>query len=82
MKASKRKYDLVIVGSGLSGASAAAEAADQGLDTLLVEKGRNLGGTGNYVEGVLVVGSDLQKAQGVTITAEDILREEYDWLMA
>ncbi|MFV4900997.1 FAD-dependent oxidoreductase [Lactobacillus delbrueckii] len=79
MKASKRKYDLVIVGSGLSGASAAAEAADQGLDTLLVEKGRNLGGTGNYVEGVLVVGSDLQKAQGVTITAEDILREEYDW---
>lgn len=49
------KYDVVIVGGGLSGFAAATAAADKGLKTLLIEKGKTTGGTGNYVEGIFAV---------------------------
>ena len=55
MLASKSKYDVVIIGAGLSGSAAAAEAGLHHLSTLVVEKGRTIGGTGNYVEGVFAV---------------------------
>ncbi|MCT6891556.1 MAG: FAD-binding protein, partial [Lactobacillus sp.] len=48
----QEKYDVVIVGAGLAGFAAADEAVDNNLKTLLVEKGKTTGGTGNYVEGV------------------------------
>ena len=59
----ENEYDVIIVGSGLSGQAAAAEAADKGLKTLVVEKGRTTGGSGNYVEGVFAVGTSMQKEQ-------------------
>lgn len=59
---------MVIVGAGLSGFAAAVEAADHGLNALLVEKGRTVGGTGNYVEGMFAVESDYQKQHGINIT--------------
>ncbi|MCT6889308.1 MAG: FAD-dependent oxidoreductase, partial [Lactobacillus sp.] len=55
MLAKNNKYDLVIVGSGLSGAAAATQASLNGLKTLVLEKGHSTGGTGNYVEGVFAV---------------------------
>lgn len=39
-----RKYDLIVVGGGFAGVAAALEAADKGLDVLLVEKYNCLGG--------------------------------------
>lgn len=79
MKSKKNNYDVVIIGAGLSGSSAAAEAGDRGLSTLVVEKGRHTGGTGSYVEGVFAVESNLQKERGVKLTKEYILKEEYEW---
>lgn len=38
----EKKYDVVIIGAGLAGFAAAAEAADDNLKTLLVEKARPL----------------------------------------
>ena len=73
------KYDLVIVGSGLSGQAAAAEAASKGLKTLVVEKGRTTGGSGNYVEGVFAVESKMQKKQGINISSEEILHDEQEF---
>lgn len=82
MLAKKNKYDLVIIGAGLSGSAAAAQAGQSGIDTLLIEKGHNTGGTGNYVEGVFAVGSELQKQRGVNISQEYILNEERNWTHA
>lgn len=73
------RYDVVIVGSGLSGQAAAAEAAEKGLKTLVVEKGRTTGGSGNYVEGVFAVGSKMQQKQGIDLTADQILHDEQEF---
>lgn len=79
MLAKKNNYDIVIVGSGLSGQAAAAEAVSKGLKLLVVEKGRTTGGSGNYVEGVFAVETPMQKAQGIDIKKEDILHEEQEF---
>lgn len=72
-------YDVVIVGGGLSGFAAATEAADKNLKTLLVEKGHTTGGTGNYVEGIFAVQSQMQKEAGISIKPESILQTELDY---
>lgn len=82
MLASKQKYDVVIIGAGLSGSAAAAEAGLHNLSTLVVEKGRTVGGTGNYVEGVFAVNSKLQKAKHSKLTDKYIYNEERDWTHA
>ena len=79
MLASKSKYNVVIIGAGLSGSAAAAEAGLHHLSTLVIEKGRTTGGTGNYVEGVFAVNSKLQQAKNNTLTASDIYNEEKSW---
>lgn len=72
-------YDVVIVGSGLSGQAAAAEAAGKNLKTLVVEKGRATGGSGNYVEGIFAVNSKMQIKQGINISGEKILHDELEF---
>ena len=67
MLTNKNKYDVVIIGGGLSGLISAFQAADKGLKTLVLEKGRNLGGSGNYVEGLCAVGTEMQKAKGINL---------------
>lgn len=39
-----KKYDLIVVGGGLSGVAAAVSAAREGMQVLLIEKNANLGG--------------------------------------
>ncbi|MCT6892457.1 MAG: FAD-binding protein, partial [Lactobacillus sp.] len=46
------------------------------LKTLLVEKGKTTGGTGNYVEGVFAADSELQKKDNATLNKEELLKEE------
>ncbi len=54
------KADVIVVGSGMAGSSAAAAAAEKGLDTILIEQLPGLGGVGHFVEGSFAVGSRLQ----------------------
>ncbi|WP_072557517.1 FAD-dependent oxidoreductase [Lactiplantibacillus plantarum] len=75
----KKTYDLVIVGAGASGFTAAYQASKNGLSVLLVEKGRHTGGSGDWVEGIFAVGSDMQKAKNVKLTKDDVLNEELDY---
>ena len=73
------KYDLVIIGSGLSGQVASVEATKKGLKTLVVEQGRTTGGSGNYVEGIFAVGSKMQEEKGINLTQNDILQKELEF---
>lgn len=75
----KEQYDLVIVGGGLAGLAAAVTAGEEGLTALVVEKGRSLGGNGNYVEGAMGVNSQLQQQAGVEIDPVELLQEELQY---
>ena len=57
--------DLVIVGGGLSGIAAAAEATDKGLKPEVLVKLAILGGAGNFPEGSLGIGTRYQKEHGI-----------------
>ncbi|MFD0898274.1 FAD-dependent oxidoreductase [Loigolactobacillus binensis] len=72
----KQNYDVIIVGAGLSGLAAAVSAREKKLAVLVLEKGRSLGGNGNYVEGAMGVDSYLQKANNINISKGKLLRDE------
>lgn len=74
-----KQYDLVIVGAGLSGLAAAVEAVKQNLHPLVIEKGRTIGGDGNYVEGAMGVDSYLQKEKQIKIDPLKLLHEELQY---
>jgi fumarate reductase flavoprotein subunit len=62
----ERSTDLVVVGGGLAGVSAALEAADRGLAVLLIEKTPSTGGSSAMSGGCLAfAGTDLQRAAGI-----------------
>ena len=73
------EYDLIIVGGGLSGLAAAVSAGEQGIKSLVIEKGRTLGGDGNYVEGAMGVDSFLQKEKGIKIDPTKLLQDELNY---
>mgnify|MGYP000886270245 CR=1 FL=1 len=75
----EKQYDLVIVGGGLSGLIAAVEAGKRNLNTLVIEKGRSLGGDGNYVEGAMGVGSQMQKEKQIEIDPIRLLQDELQY---
>ena len=75
-----KRYQLVIVGAGLSGLSAAVAGKEKGLkDILVLEKGRTVGGDGNYVEGAMGVDSYLQKQNGINIDPIELLKSELEY---
>jgi len=68
--------ELLIVGSGPSGLSAAVQAAELGLKTVLIEVNNFLGGNGPHTEGVFAVDSKFQKEQNIKITLREIIESE------
>lgn len=71
--------DIVILGSGIAGLSAAIEAAQQGAGVVLLEKEKVLGGNTNVAEGIFAVGSSLQKELGIEVSIDEILADEYEF---
>lgn len=70
--------DVVVVGSGVAGLSAAVTAAEEGAKVILLEKMGSVGGASIACGGeVLAAGSEMQAAQGIEDTAEGL--KEY-WL--
>ena len=68
-------YDVVVVGAGLAGCTAALSAAESGATVLLLEKGATYGGSSVKAGGgMLFAGTDLQAAAGVE-DDNDRLRE-------
>lgn len=64
--------DIVIVGGGLSGLSAALTASQNGLKAIVLEKMHFLGGAGLFPEGTLGIGTRYQKANGIEITTDKV----------
>lgn len=75
----KEKYDIIVVGGGAAGFTTAYQASHRGLSVLVVEKGRNTGGSGEYIEGAFAVDSYLQKEHDVKLTKKDVLDEELNY---
>ncbi len=58
--------DYVIVGSGMTGLVSAVEAAQQGMNVIVLEKNSFLGGSSNVVEGTFGLYTKLQEEAGMT----------------
>ncbi|MDR3361841.1 MAG: FAD-dependent oxidoreductase [Desulfovibrio sp.] len=58
------EYDLIVVGGGGSGKSAALTAAQSGLKVVILEKRAETGGSSIYAEGTTAFESSEQKARG------------------
>jgi|GEM_PF-321426 len=68
--------DVCIMGSGMSGLSAAVTAAEEGLSVVVVEKKGGTGGGGRGTEGVFGVGSTMQKEAGITVEPVEVIGRE------
>ena len=86
--AAVEEADIVVVGAGVSGISAALEAAQQGVSVILLESQAIAGGNGNYTDCVFTFGSPQQleaaEAAGMTVPADQIIRSEielYDYMV-
>jgi fumarate reductase flavoprotein subunit len=72
----EQRADLVVVGGGMAGVTAALVAADAGLSVTLLEKMSELGGSSAMSGGVLAfAGTDLQRAAGIE-DSPDLLRSD------
>jgi fumarate reductase flavoprotein subunit len=68
--------DVVIIGAGSAGLSAALTAAQGGASVVLLEKSDKVGGAGNYAEGVFGVETEMQRAQWMNVTREQVFLDE------
>ncbi len=63
--------DVIVIGGGASGITAAVAAAEKDASVIVLEKGSTTGGAANMGMGIFAVESKYQKAQMVDFTKED-----------
>ena len=69
------EYDVVVMGSGLAGLSAALAAHEMGMHPVVLEKGAAIGGGSCYSYGLIWVGANhLAKAAGYADSREAVVR--------
>lgn len=71
MSVKKMEADVIVIGGGASGITAAVAAAEKDASVILIEKGSTTGGAANMGMGFFAVESKYQKAQMVDFTKED-----------
>ena len=73
-----KECDIVVVGAGMSGLSAAVEALNLGADVIVLESQRMAGGNGLITSCVMGVDTRIQKELGIEVKPADILRAEME----
>lgn len=71
--------DMVVVGGGGGGIGAAAQAVENGLNVIILEKTGFIGGTCSRAHGIFAVESSIQKEAGVTTTREELFTKCMDY---
>lgn len=74
--AETRDCDIVVIGGGMSGLTAAVEALNGGANVILLEAQSKTGGNGAVTSVVMGVGTDMQKALGIDVTPAQIISTE------
>ncbi len=62
--------DVVVAGAGGSGTGAALAAAEAGTKVMIIEKTAAVGGNSSLASGMFAVGTDLQKEDGLELSAD------------
>ena len=68
------KWDLAVIGSGVSGLAAAVTAAEEGAKVIVFEKQRSLGGTSNFFDGMFAVESEMQRERYIEYSRDDAFK--------
>ena len=72
--------DLVVCGAGISGMSATLEGVSLGMDVVLLEKLDKLGGTLFGTEGIMGVGSQIQRDMNIEVPSLwPVIQSELEW---
>ncbi len=74
MHAIATEADVVVIGSGASGLTAALTAAEGGAKVIVFEKQSEPGGTSINFEGIFAVESDMQRAQFIDYSRDDAFK--------
>src|SRR5690348_5471481 len=62
----REEVDLIVVGASIGGLAAAVVAADRGCRTIVLERGKELGGgAGSEIESIAAAGTRFQHAAGI-----------------
>lgn len=75
----ERSFDMIIVGGGACGLSAAVEAGENGLNVVVIEKRHSAGGNAVFADGMLAAGSHIQKKQLLDVPPDEIVKFAMDY---
>jgi fumarate reductase flavoprotein subunit len=66
--------DVVVIGSGVAGLTAAVTAAEGGAKVVVFEKQRSLGGTSNFFSGIFAVESAMQRERFIDYSRDEAFK--------
>lgn len=72
----KMSCDIVVVGSGVSGLTAAVQAVRLGKKVILLESRRRIGGNWDVTYGMMAVDSVLSRKQGIKVDTRALVNQE------
>jgi fumarate reductase flavoprotein subunit len=70
--------DVVVIGVGGSGVSAAVSAAENGANVIALEKQDIPGGSSNFAEGLFAVDTEEQRQEFIDLTAEEAFKKSME----
>jgi fumarate reductase flavoprotein subunit len=70
--------DVVVIGVGGSGVSAAVSAAENGAKVIAIEKQDIPGGSSNFAEGLFAVDTEEQRKEFIDLTAEEAFKKSME----
>lgn len=76
------EYDVIIVGSGVTGLSAAIESARNGAKTVLFEKAGMIGGTSNFSHGIIQAAGTTQQKEYTDYQEDNAQKHTAEYLQA